>query len=243
MLLPLIAGVLLLLYAGSTLTEMFSAQRMRAVHKVQSAQAFWTAEAGAWHSAQLGTSIETPVAFADGSYAVARAGDTYTALATRDGVRRLVTVELTRSEEVVGGEEDEEEGGGGDDLIDNDASAATAEDYSDDTMRLDLVSVSDEDLEIASFELSATGDDDLPQLKEFKLDGDKILNNARLSLPTGDTDLNHGSSSDRTIDALDDPDLKIKFRDEVDAGDYQVTLVLHFTDGSSDTVVFDVEFP
>jgi len=134
-------------------------------------------------------------------------------------------------------EEEEEEGG---ELIDEAASAATAYQHDDDHFHVDLVSIASTDLEIESVELSATGSP--PNLKEFKLDGHKIIKNLDLELPTGVVALTSGSSSDRTIEAGDDPEARIKFKDDFDDGTTEVTLVLHFTDGSSDTITFSVTY-
>lgn len=126
-------------------------------------------------------------------------------------------------------------------LIDEAASAATAYDHDDDHFHIDLVSIASTDLEIASFELSATGDP--PDLDEIKLDNHKILHNASVSLPTGLTALNHGTSAQRTIEAGDDPEARIKFDDDFDDDDtHTFTLVLHFTDGSSDSLSFTIDF-
>jgi len=231
-LLPLIGALLLMLYAGTALTEVFSVQRMRAVNRVQSAQAYWVAEAGAWHAAQIGESISTPVSFGSGSYTVVRDGDRYVSLASRNGTRRVVSATLSRSEELL--EEDSGE------LLDEVASAASAYDHDEDHFHIDLYSLSDDDLQIASFELSANAS--TPDLEEIKLDNKKILSSASLSLPTGVTALNDGSDSERTIEALDAPQARIKFDDDFDDGTYTFTLVLTFTDGSSDSVTFSVSY-
>jgi len=134
-------------------------------------------------------------------------------------------------------DEDDE---GSEELIDEAAAAATAYSHNDDHFHIDLVSLAGSDLEIESVELTANNSP--PNLKEFKLDNHKIINNLDEELPTGVVTLNDGSTSDRTIEAGDDPEARIKFKDDFDEGTTEVTLTLHFTDGSSDSITFSVTF-
>ena len=107
-------------------------------------------------------------------------------------------------------------------------------------MKLDLVSLSSEDAVLESFSISAnTANEDL---KKLKLDNKEIWKkNSGAELPTGTLALNKGSTSNRTIDAGDDPELKIEFKkNEDDTLTY--TLVLNFTDGTSSTLTFTVSW-
>jgi|GEM_PF-3602466 len=231
-LLMLIAAMLILLSAGTALVELFGTQRMATVDKIESAQSFWSAEAGAWHAAQTGAEISTAVDFAGTTYTVTKSGDDYTSTAERNGTIRVVTATLAAPTE----EEDEEESSGT--LLDESASAATAYQHDDDHFHVDLVSIASNDLEIESIELNA--DNSPPNLKEFKLDNKKIIEDVDEELPTGVVTLNDGSSSDRTIEAGDDPEARIRFKDDFDEGTTEFTLTVHFTDGSSDAIDFSV---
>lgn len=125
-------------------------------------------------------------------------------------------------------------------IFDEVASAATAYDHNDDHFHMDLVSIFSSDLEIESFEITADGSP--PNLKEVKLDNHKLITDMDVELPTGVVALNDGSTSERTIDAGDDPEVRIKFKDDFDEGTTTFTLVVHFTDGSSDSITFSVSF-
>ena len=231
--LPLIAAMLILISAGAALTELLGAQRMRTVTSVQSAQAYWSADAGAWHSAQTGAGISTAVDFGGSTYTVTKNGDVFTSTATQNGTTRSVIATLESPEE----DEDEEvvvETG----LIDEAASAATAYQNGNDHFYIDLVSVASSDLEIEFIELSSDGS--TPKLEEVELASSKILTHKNEALPTGVVSLNAGNGSERTIVAGDDPEARITFRKNFDPGTYQFTLVLYFMDGSSDSVGFSI---
>lgn len=125
------------------------------------------------------------------------------------------------------------------DPVDIDASVATAREHDDDHFHMDIVSGSKLDREIASFALSA--DIDMPALEEFKFGGEKIWTHDGLALPTGTTACNDGSSKDRTLEAGDDPEARIVFAGEP-VGVSRLTLVLNFTDGSSATIPFEIDW-
>ena len=91
-LLPVVAAILILLLAGVALSELFGAQRMEGALAVESARAFWIAEAGLWHAENLAASITTPVAFAGGQYTVAKSGSTYTATGAFHDATRVVSL-------------------------------------------------------------------------------------------------------------------------------------------------------
>jgi len=134
----------------------------------------------------------------------------------------------------------DEEEEGDQELIDETASAATAYSHNDDHFHIDLVSLASTDLEIESIELTANNSP--PNFKEFKLDSHKIIKDLDVELPTGVVAVTDGSTSQRTIEAGDDPEARIKFKDDFDEGTTDVTLTLHFTDGSSDSISFSVTF-
>jgi hypothetical protein len=93
-LLPAVAAMLVLLLTGVALSEIFGAQRMREVNALQSAQAFWIAEAGVWHAAHNLAALSTPVSFGGGSYTVTKSGSTYTSTGTIGAATRVVTLTL-----------------------------------------------------------------------------------------------------------------------------------------------------
>ena len=123
-------------------------------------------------------------------------------------------------------------------IFDEAAAAATAYIHNDDHFHVDLVSLWPSDLEIESIELSA--DNSPPNFKEFKLDSHKIIKDLDVELPTGIVAINAGNTSQRTLEAGDDPEARIKFKDDFDEGTTNITLVVHFTDGSSDSITFSV---
>lgn len=232
-LVPLVAAMLIMLLAGVALAELFGAQRMQSLHGVQASQAYWIAEAGAWHAALEDDSITTPVSFAGGSYTVSKAGDEYTSTGEKLAARRVVTRAITAAGSGGGG-------GGGGEPLDEVASAATAARQNHKRATLDLVSITSSDVEISTFSLSA--DQSTEKLKRLRLDGKQIYKkNSGLNLPTGTVALNKGSSSHRTVPAMESPELRIEFKHSPD-DDITYTLVLNFTDGSSETIVFTIEW-
>ena len=58
-LVPVVVAMLILLLMGVALSELFAAQRMQSVLDVESAEAFWIAEAGLWHAAHEATALST----------------------------------------------------------------------------------------------------------------------------------------------------------------------------------------
>jgi Tfp pilus assembly protein PilX len=86
-LLPVIAAMLVLMLAGAALVEAFGAQRMQSAYTVESVQAYWAAEAGTWHAAniQQAIGIHPTVSFAGSTYTVTKTGDEYTATAIYNG--------------------------------------------------------------------------------------------------------------------------------------------------------------
>lgn len=228
-LLPLVAAMLILLSAGTALSELFADQRLATVSDVQSAQAYWAAEGGTWHAAQLSAAISTAEALSASSYTVTKTDEVYTATAVCSGVTRIVTRDVTTSISQSSSS----------DVLDATASAATASQDDSDEVTLKLVSISGSDHEIETIALSA--DISTTDLKSCYLDSKKILEDHE-SLPTGALTAQNGSASDKTISAGDDPDFTIQFMDELAVGTYTFTLDLVFTDGSSDTVVFTVEW-
>jgi MSHA pilin protein MshD len=120
------------------------------------------------------------------------------------------------------------------------ASAASAKVKGHKKFEMDLVSISATDVEIQSFDLSS--DDTSHKAHEFKLDHQKIWyeHNGK-SIPTGVTLLNKGHGHDRTIKAGKSPELE--FRSHTDLSEtISYTLILYFTDGSSSTLNFSLEW-
>lgn len=229
-LVPVLAAMLILLLSGFALTEAFGGQRLRGVLALDSARAFWVADAGIQHAALQGAAIEGPVAFAGGTYAVAKNGTEYTATSTWNQATRAITEDLTSVPS--------ESPSDLESPLDEAASEATAVRTSNKRFDLDLVSTSDSDVRIASFDLSA--DVATEEVKKIKLDGEDIWKeNSGVDLPVVGTALNEGSSSDRTIQAGESPDLRIEWKSNP-SGTVTYTLVLHFTDGSSSILVFPI---
>lgn len=91
-LVSVVAAMLVLLLVGVALSELFSAQRLAGALSVESARAYWIADAGVWHAASVAVDITTPVAFAGGQYTVAKSGSTYTSTGTLHDARRVVAL-------------------------------------------------------------------------------------------------------------------------------------------------------
>jgi hypothetical protein len=221
-LVPMIAAMLILLLTGVALTELFSAQRMKSVLAVQSTQAFWAAEAGIWHAAHEQAEITTPVAFAGSTYTVTKTGDEYTATSQVDQATRVVTLTMLSN-----------------DPLDEVASAATANANGEVKWTLDLVSISGSDVVLESFELSTTASSD--EIFMIKYDGNKIWEDGGIALPTGVVNFNEGSTADRTIPAGSSLEWFGEFKGGVD-GAQPLTLVLHFTDSSTATINFTLNW-
>ena len=226
-LVPVIAAMLILLLMAVALSELFGAQRMQSVIEVESAQAFWIAEAGLWHAAHEQAAISTAVTFAGGDYTVTKSGDDYTATGTSNDATRVVSLTLTLS-------------GGGGGPIDEAASAATAAEVPGDPDRfsLDIVSISGSDVVIESFDLSA--DVATEPVTRVELADMRIWReDSGVALPTGVVALNDGTTADRTVPAGTSPNLLIRFLNDP-TGSVEYTLVLAFTDETSSTIVFTI---
>ncbi len=96
-LVPVVAAMLILLLAGVALSELFGAQRMQAVLAVESAQAYWAAEAGLWQAAYTDSEIAGAFAYAGSTFTVTKSGNSYTATAVRNDARRSVSFTFTTS--------------------------------------------------------------------------------------------------------------------------------------------------
>jgi hypothetical protein len=83
--------MLILLLAGVALSELCAAQRLEGALAVESARAYWIAEAGVWHAANAAASITTPVSYAGGQYTASRSGSTYTGTGTFHDAKRVVS--------------------------------------------------------------------------------------------------------------------------------------------------------
>jgi MSHA pilin protein MshD len=120
------------------------------------------------------------------------------------------------------------------------ASAATVKRKGHNKFELDLVSISANDVEIQSFDLSS--DDTNHKARELKLEHKKIWHEHNgKSIPTGLTQLNQGHGHDRIIKAGKSPELE--FRSQTNLSEtIAYTLILYFTDGSSSTLNFSVEW-
>jgi hypothetical protein len=228
-LLPVVAAMLILLLAGVALTELFAAQRYQTVQSTGSSRAFWIAEAGLWHAAYEGAAISTAVPLSGGSYTVTKSGDEYTSTAVLGQTTRVVTRTLTGS----GGGG----GGGPTDPVDEVASLTTLSDNGNRKIEFYLVSESATDAVLESFSISA--DVGTEQFEEVELDGTNIWSHSGIDLPTGVIAMNLGSTSDRTLEAGDNPEIELDFEDEP-SGTINYTLVLNFTDGSSSTLEFAI---
>lgn len=210
------------------MTELFGAQRHQAVQVVHSTRAFWIAEAGAWHAAQLGAAISSSVAFAGGSYTVSKNGDVYTSTAVIADTSRIVTRAFA----------DSSSGGGGSDPVDEVATVATLSDDGKRVLLMDLVSDSSVDAVLESFSVSA--DTSSENLKSIYLAGQQLWwQTAGVSLPTGLQALNAGSTTDRTLPAGTSPQLEIGFKANA-SNTVNYTLVLNFTDGTSSSMYLAV---
>jgi len=126
---------------------------------------------------------------------------------------------------------------GGASPLDEVASGASAARIGDKTFALDLVSISNADAEIAAFSMSSSvGAEELHRLK---LEGDQIWHEHDVFLPNDTTDLNDGSTAERTVPAGAAPLFSVEFADD-QSGTVAYTLVLYFTNGSSSTLSFTI---
>jgi hypothetical protein len=123
--------------------------------------------------------------------------------------------------------------------LDEPASVASAVRIDRRRFEIDLVSISASDLVIGSFSLSSNvGAEELHRLR---LDGNQVWHAHGTFLPAGTTAPNRGSTADRTIPAGASPTLRVEFRRN-QSGTVEYTLVLDFTDGSSATLVFTINW-
>ncbi len=128
---------------------------------------------------------------------------------------------------------EEEEG-----TLDVDASSDSAVKTDKVTFTLDLVSISDSDLVIESFEMDS--DITSKKIALFQYNNNTIWSKGPgLAVPTDVTPLNEGSTSDRTIPAGSTSTFQGEFKNKVQS-EQELTLVLYFTDGRSSTLVFTI---
>ena len=123
--------------------------------------------------------------------------------------------------------------------LDEVASAASAVRTGRRVFEIDLVSISPTDVVIESFSLSSDAGSE--ELRRLRLDGNKVWQAGGVFLPTGTTALNQGTTADRTILAGTSPTLRVEFRRN-QSGTVEYTLVLGFTNGSSSTMVFTINW-
>ena len=229
-LVPAVAAMLILSLCGMALSELFAAQRAQSMLTTDSARAHWIAEAGAYHAAHAGLEIASPVAFAGGTYTVTKTGDTY------DAEGRYASALRTFSLTHVPGTA----GPGPTSPLDEAASSATAALVHNRRFEVDLVSVVPHDVEIATFDLGAS----VPTtaVRELELDGARIWRqSAGAALPTGPLALNEGTSAERTVVGGGAPVLQVEFRSQP-SGSIQYSLDLAFTDGSSSSLAFQIDW-
>ncbi len=235
-LVPLVAAMLLLSLCGSALADLFSAQRLQSVLGVESSQAYWVAEAGAWHAAYEGAEIPTATPFGGGTYTATRIGDSYTSTGLFGSARRIARQDGSAS----GGSGGGPGGGPPADPLDIAASLATVRRDGDKKFEIDLVSLSDYPVVISSFSLNASWW--TWPVKKLELDGDKIWEeNNGVWVPTGVLPMNEGDPEDRLILAGDDPTLKVEFR-TTPFWIVNYTLVLRYTNGASSTLSFSLRW-
>lgn len=228
-LVPVVAAMLILSLCGAVLAELFSAQRIQAVLIVESSRALWIAEAGLRHAAHAGTDIAVPVTFAGGNYTVEKVGHVYTATGRFSKATRVVSLDYSSISGVP---------------VDESGSVGTAIGTDDEfgkkkKLHLSLVSASPVAGVIASFALSA--DVATEQVKKLKLDDEEIWKQDHTDLPTGTLALNKGSLAERTLPGGSTLPFMLEFEDEP-SGSVEYTLVLFFTDGSSSTLIFTIDW-
>ena len=108
------------------------------------------------------------------------------------------------------------------------------------TVWVPLINVANRDLVIESISLSA--DVETAGLQRFRLGSDLYFNiGGGVPLPTGTIPLTGISEAERTVYALESPLLEIRFARNP-RGTVTYTLVLNFTEGTSSTIVFTVQW-
>jgi len=231
-LVPVVAAMLLLSLCGSALADLFAAQRLQSVLSVESAQAYWVAEGGAWHAAHEGAALPSTTDLAGGTYTVAQDGASYTSTGLRGQARRTVTL-------------DHAAGGGStgtspSDPLDIAASVATARKVGNDKFELDLVSLNEYPVVISSFSVTAVWW--TWPIDKLKLDGDDIWkDNSGVWMPTGVLPVNEGDPEDRLILAEEAPTLRVELRYRP-FWPINYTLVLRYTNGATSTLSFPIQW-
>ncbi len=229
-LLPILAAMLILLVTGITLSEQYAASTIQSVLSVESARAFWIAEAGLWHAAHEDTAIASPVTFDGGTYTVTQSGNDYTATGTHGEGVRVVGFTFTASGSA-----------GPTEPLDEAVSEATAAWSSSKKFTIDLISDAADDREIESFSLSA--DVSMPDLKKLHFDGTKVWQEGSgVSMPTGTRNLTHGSAAARTVSAGGSVTALFEFRSNVSSGPAVYMLIVNFTDATTSTLVFTINW-
>ena len=160
------------------------------------------------------------------SQAVMKSGDVYTSTGTFGAARRRVVRELSGTVSAPG-------------VLDEPASQASANAVTRKRFQLDLVSLSPTDLVLESFALSSSYQAE--KVRELRVDGNRIWRDNSVYTPTGTTPLNDGSTADRTILAGASPTLRVDFEDN-QSGSIAYVLVLNFTNGSSSTLSFTINW-
>jgi hypothetical protein len=240
-LVPVVAAMLVLSLAGNALADLFGAQRIQAALSVESTQAFWIAEGGAWAAAHQGADVPIPVSLGSGTFSVTVTGNTYASTGLQGSARRLASLDFVPAPAGPGGGSGGGTGGGAPpDPLDVGASVATAVRSNNDKLELNLVGAAPYALVLASFSLSA--DVATEPVDKLKLEGREVWKDGGgASLPTGDLALNRGELEERLLEAGTAPVLRIEFKAKP-SGTVEYTLVLRFTNGTSATLVFPISW-
>lgn len=134
-------------------------------------------------------------------------------------------------------------GGGLPDLIDGAASAATVAKKDDDEFNIQLVNLTDQALLIESFEMSCSSGG-LDGTDQLKFEGSRIWDDGDMDgpdpsnlFPTTVLPLVNDPAK-RTIPGAGSPELRVRIITKPAAGTYTFTLVLFFSDGTSDHIDF-----
>jgi hypothetical protein len=225
-LVPVVAAMLILLLCGFALTELSSSQRMQSVLAVDSAKAYWIADAGVWHAVYAQSAIASPVAFGGGTYTVAKSAQAYTATATWGEATRTAFEDFDNWADGIPSPLDEA------------AAVASAVKKDADEFTLTVTSIWPTDVEIASFDLSTSG----TQLQghRWKLNGHDIWHeHGGWNLPTYGTPLNNGTQSDRTIPA--GASYELLYHSHVaPTGTVTYYVNFYFTNGLQTNLVFSI---
>ncbi len=229
-LVPVMGAMLILLLCGTALAEAFAAQRHLATVGNESSQAHWIAEAGLWHAASADEAIPAPVDFAGGRYTVNKSGTVFRAQAELGSVSAV----LSRDFEGVFAS------GTDTSPLDIPATEDTARITSNDSLAVDLVNESGEQLLIEAFELSANVPH--PDLHRMRIEGWEIVHaHSNNSLPTGYWPTPWGVFLGLFFDPALPLILFVEFRDKP-TGSVDYTLVLHFSGADSATLQFTLDW-